>query len=97
MFFRDVVLERLPTLIWVCFGVHFGGLGLPSWGQVGASSASNYDLWPLLGALGRLELILNFNKSMLENGGDQKWRPGGPPALFSTAPAVILEGLGLFL
>ena len=34
-----VVLERLSALIWACFGLHFGGLGRPSWGQVGASWA----------------------------------------------------------
>ena len=40
MFFRDVVLERLPALILVCFWLHLGGLGPPSWDPVGASWAS---------------------------------------------------------
>ena len=95
MFFRDVGLERLPTLIWACSGLHFGELGAPSWGHVGTSWASNGDLWLLLDTLGRLELILNFTKSMLESYGYEKWRPGVLPTPFSGPPAMILEGLRL--
>ena len=88
MFFRDVVLERLPASILVCFWLHLGGFGPPSWGQVVASWASNCDVGRLLGDLGRLALILNLSD------GDKTCRPGGLPAPFWRPPAMILEGLG---
>ena len=97
MFFRDVVLKPPPVSIWACFGLYFRGFGPPSWRQVGASWASNCDLGPLWDVLGQLELILNFNKSMLDSNGDEKLRPGRPgslPAPFWRPPATILEGLG---
>ena len=62
-------------------------------GQVGVSWATKCDFWHLLEALERLALILNFNKSMLESDGNQKWRPGSLPAPFQAPPATLLEGL----
>ena len=71
------------------FGHDFGsileGLGVQvgaMLGEVGREIAISYVFWALLGALGRLALILNFNKNMLESYGDDKLSPRIPPAPF---------------
>ena len=71
------------------FGHDFGsileGLGVQvgaMLGEVGPEIAIFGLFWALLGALGRLALILNFNKNMLESYGDEKWSPGTPQLHF---------------
>ena len=61
MFFRDVVLERLPASILAGFWLHLGGFGPPSRGHVGASWASigrQIAIWDVFWAI--LALCTDF-------------------------------------
>ena len=73
------------------------GLGLQvgaMLGQVGLQLGLILRFLAFFGRSGRLELVLNFNKSRFYSAGDQKYRPGGLQARFWSPPAVILAGLG---
>ena len=100
---KNYVFSRrsLRTLACADFGVLLAQFGRvwasklgPCWGKLGLIWVSNCDFWYLLGDVGRLALILNFNKNRLERVGDKRCRPGGLPAPFWRPPAMILEGLG---
>ncbi len=97
-FFCDVPWERLPTLIWKCFGLHFGRFGPPSWSQVGASWTSNCDFRYLFDALGLVaEACTEFElcqEQILAPRRPKIVAPGKPPAPCGRPPAVHLEGLG---
>ena len=63
-------------------------------GQVGSQLGLELRFLASFGRSGRLELILNLDRSRFQSEGDQKYYPGDLPARFGRPPAVILEGLG---
>ena len=89
MFFRSVVFGRSPASILVCFWLHLGGFGPPSWGYVGASGVSigpQIGFGVSFGRSWRLELILNLEIEQILERWRQKMPSWGPPGSILEAP-----------
>ena len=97
MFFRSVVFGRSPASILVCFWLHLGGLGPPSWGHVGPSGVSigpQIGFGVSFGRSWRLELILNLEIEQILERWRQKMPSWGHSSSILEAPGRDFGGVG---